>query len=64
MDKMMDALAIFYIEVAHIAAWDPVFLQQAIDGLVCNFEHVGLETNIPKTKAFICTPKNLAPALG
>ena len=35
---------------------DPVFLQQAINGLVSAFERVGLETNIKKTQAMTCTP--------
>ncbi len=57
LDKMMDALfAIFYVDDVYIAARDPVFLQWAIDGLVSTFEHVGLKTNISKTKAIICTP--------
>ncbi len=49
LDKMMDALfAICYVDDAYIAARDPTFLQQAIDGLV--------RTNTTKTKAMICTP--------
>jgi hypothetical protein len=57
LDKMMDTLfAIFYVDDAYIAAWDPVFLQRAIDSLVSTFERVGLETNISETKAMICTP--------
>jgi hypothetical protein len=66
LDKMMGALfAIFCVDDAYIVAWDPVFLKQAKDGLVSTFERVGLETNISKTKAMICTPsKNPAPAPG
>jgi hypothetical protein len=57
LDKMMDALfAIFYVDNAYIATCDPIFLQRAIDGFVSIFECVGLETNISKTKAMICTP--------
>ncbi len=57
LDNMMDALfAIFYVDDAYIAARDPVFLQWAIDGLASTFERVGLETNITKTKAMICSP--------
>ncbi len=57
LDKMMDALfAIFYVDDAYIAARDPVFLQQALDGLGSNFEHVGLKINISKTKSMIYTP--------
>jgi hypothetical protein len=57
LDKMMDILfMIFYVDDAYIAARDLVDLQQAIDGLVSTFEHVGLKTNISKMKAIICTP--------
>ena len=56
MDGMMETLfAIFYVDDAYIASRDPVFLQQAIDGLVSAFERVGLETNIKKTQAMTCT---------
>ncbi len=49
--EMMDALfAIFYVDNVYLAARDPNLLQQAIDGLVDTFEHVGLETNTLKTK--------------
>jgi hypothetical protein len=55
--KMMDALfAIFYVDNACIVARYPIFLQQAIDGLVSMLERVGLKTNITKTKAMICPP--------
>jgi hypothetical protein len=57
---MMDALfGITCIDDAYIAAQDPVFLQQAIDSLVSAFERTGLETNITKTKAMICTPRKI-----
>jgi hypothetical protein len=42
MEGMMETLfAIFYVDDAYIASRDPVFLQQAIDGLVSKFERVG-----------------------
>jgi hypothetical protein len=57
LDEMMETLfAIFYVDDAHIASRDPVFLQRAIDGLVRTFEHVGLETNTKKTQAMTCMP--------
>jgi hypothetical protein len=57
LDEMMVTLfAIFYVDDAYITSRDPVFLQQAIDGLVSAFERVGLETNIKKTQAMTCTP--------
>jgi hypothetical protein len=57
MEGMMATLfAIFYVDDMYIASRDPVFLQQAINGLVSAFERVGLETNIKKTQAMTCTP--------
>jgi RNase P subunit RPR2 len=57
MEGMMETLyAIFYVDAAYIASRDPVFLQQAIDGLVSAFKRVGLETNIKKMQAMTCTP--------
>jgi len=54
---MMETLiAIFYMDDAYIASRDPVFLQQAINGLVTTFECVGLETNTKKTQAMTCMP--------
>jgi hypothetical protein len=57
MDRMMAALfAIFYVDDAYVAARDPVFLQRALNALMDTFERVGLETNIGKSQAMICTP--------
>jgi hypothetical protein len=57
LDQMMAALfAIFYVDDAYVAARDPVFLQMALNVLVDTFARVGLETNIAKTQAMICTP--------
>jgi RNase P subunit RPR2 len=57
MEGMMETLfAIFYVDDAYIASRDPVFLQEAIDGLISAFKRVGLETNIKKTQAMTCTP--------
>jgi hypothetical protein len=57
MEGMMETLfAIFYVDDAYIASRDPVFLQQAIDGLISAFKRVGLETNTKKTQAMTCTP--------
>jgi hypothetical protein len=53
---MATLFAIFYVDDTHVAARDPVFLQNAINVLVDTFEFVGLETNIAKTRAMICTP--------
>ena len=60
LDKTMETLfAIFYVDDAYIATWDPVFLQQAINILVTNFEPVGLETNTKNTQAMTCTPSKI-----
>ena len=57
MEGMMETLfAIFYVDDAYIASRDPVFLQQAINGLVSAFERVGLKTNTKKTQSMTCTP--------
>jgi hypothetical protein len=57
LDEMMATLfAIFYVDDAYIASRDPIFLQQAIGGLVSAFECVGLETNTKMTQAMTCTP--------
>jgi hypothetical protein len=57
LNRMMAALfAIFYVDDAYVAARDPVFLQCTLDILVNTFARVGLETNIAKTQAMICTP--------
>jgi RNase P subunit RPR2 len=60
LDEMMVTLfAVFYVDDACIASRDPVLLQRAIDGLVCAFERVGLETNIKKTQAMTCMPSTI-----
>ena len=57
LDLLLTALfAIFYVDDAYVAARDPVFLQRALNILVNTFARVGLETNIAKTQAMICTP--------
>jgi hypothetical protein len=57
LDNMMVALfAVFYVDHVYVAAQDPVFLQCALNVLVDTFAHVGLNTNIAKTQAMICTP--------
>jgi hypothetical protein len=57
MEGVMETLfAIFYVDDAYITSRDPVFLQQAIDGLVSAFERVGLKTNTKKTQAMTCMP--------
>ena len=60
LDKTMETLfAIFYVDDAYIATRDPVFLQQAINILVTNFEPAGLETNTKKMQVMTCTPGNI-----
>ncbi len=48
--------AIFYVDNAYLASWDPELLQRALDILVNLFTHVGLETNVKKTLTMICMP--------
>jgi hypothetical protein len=61
LDLLMAAFfAIFYVDDACLAARDPNFLQVALNSLVSLFECVGLETNIKKTQAMICTPGRIS----
>ena len=56
-DHLMDTFfAVFYVDDAYLASRDPEFLQRAIDLIVELFARVGLETNVTKTQAMICTP--------
>jgi hypothetical protein len=55
--------AIFYVDDAYLAARDPDFLQVALNSLVSLFECVGLETNVKKTQAMICTPGRISTQL-
>jgi hypothetical protein len=56
-DHLMDTFfAVFYVDDAYLASRDPEFLQRAIDLIIELFARVGLETNITKTQAVICTP--------
>jgi hypothetical protein len=48
--------AIFYVDDAYLASWDPEFLQYALTQLVNLFERIGLQTNTTKTQTMICTP--------
>jgi hypothetical protein len=48
--------AVFYVDDAYLALRDPVFLQRAIDLIIKLFARIGLETNVQKTQAMICTP--------
>ncbi len=62
--KLMAAFfAIFYVDVAYLASWDPEFLQRALDILVDLFARVGLETNMKKTQTMICTPGRIQTQL-
>ncbi len=64
LDLLMAAFfAIFYVDEAYLAARDPNFLQVALTSLVSSFEHVGLETNLKKTQAMICTPGHISTQL-
>ena len=55
-DLMATFFAIFYFDNAYLASRDAGFLQRLLDILVKLLECVGLQTNIKKTQAMICTP--------
>ncbi len=64
LDLLMVAFfAIFYVDDTYIATRDPNFLQVALNSLVSLFECVGLETNIKKMQAMICTPGRISTQL-
>jgi hypothetical protein len=64
LDLLMVAFfAIFYVDDAYLAARDADFLQVALNSLVSLFERVGLETNVKKMQAMICTPSRISPQL-
>ncbi len=48
--------AIFYVDDTYLGTRDPNFLQVALTSLVSLFKCVGLEPNIKKMQAMICTP--------
>ncbi len=54
-EPMAAFFAIFYVDDAYLASWDPEILQRALDILVNLFACVGLETNVKKTQTMICT---------
>ncbi len=53
---MATFFAVFYVDEVYLASRNPAFLQRGIDLIVELFAHVGLETNVQKTQAMICTP--------
>ncbi len=55
--------AIFYVDDAYLASWDPEFLQYMLTHLVCLFEHIGLQMNMTKTQTMICTPDKIRTQL-
>ncbi len=56
-DHLMETFfAVFYVDDAYLASRDPAFLQRAIDLIVKLFARIGLETNVGKSQAMICTP--------
>jgi hypothetical protein len=64
LDLLMAAFfAIFYVDDAYLAARDPDFLQVALNSLVSLFERIGLETNVKKMQAMICTPRQISTQL-
>ncbi len=55
--------AIFYVDDAYLASWDPEFLQYALTHLVCLFKCIGLQTNTTKTQTMIRTPGKIRTQL-
>ena len=53
---LWELFVIFYVDDGYIASRDPDFLQRALNMLVEIFQRTGLETNIKKTQAMVCTP--------
>ena len=62
-ELMWSFFTIFYVDGAHFASRNPVFLQTALDIVVELFECVGLETNCLKTQAMVCTPSRIQTQL-
>ena len=46
----------FYVDDGQIAGRYPIWVQAALTTMVRMFERVGLQMNLDKTKAMICTP--------
>jgi hypothetical protein len=64
LDLLMSAFfAIYYVDDAYLAARDPDFLQVALNSLVSLFKCIGLETNVKKMQAMICTPGRISTQL-
>jgi hypothetical protein len=64
LDLLMAAFfAIFYVDDAYLADRDPDFLQVALTSLASLLECVGLETNVKKMQAKICTPGRISTQL-
>ena len=64
LDLLMAAFfAIFYVDNAYLTTRDPNFLQAALNSLASLFECVGLETNVKKMQAMICTPGQISTQL-
>ena len=45
----------FYADYGRIVGRDPIWVQAEMTTMVRMFERVGLQTNLDKTKAIICT---------
>ena len=46
----------FYADDVRIAGRDPIWVQTSLATMIIMFKRVGLQTNLSKTKAVICTP--------
>jgi hypothetical protein len=56
-DRLMATFfAIFYVDDVYLASRNPDFLQRVLNVIVGLFALIGLETNVQKMQAMICTP--------
>ena len=47
---------VFYMDYGRIAGWDHEWVQDTLMVTVAMFRQMGLEKNLKKTKAMVCTP--------
>ena len=49
-------LVAFYADNGFVQAQCPVMLQTSLDTPISLFKHIGLRTNVSKTKTMVCVP--------
>ena len=55
-EEIRQFLVVFYANDGLLQLRCPIRLQTSLDTLVSLFEHVGLRTNVSKTKTMVCVP--------